>query len=542
MKKLVLLIIAFNFTNTVFAQRVYSLVPGIVVDSILKTKPNATKIAKDPISGHLFYATSGGNIYEVFIPTSGSSTDSLRYTSAQHGITTLQGLCFKDSIMFLCGNQWSTTTGIGMVVKGTLHSNNLRTWVNIATTAPYPTADINGDHGFAGVNIDPAKQHIYVSSGARTHLGEIRTNGGAWPNCREVPATTRIYKFPIDTTGVLLPNDSTLIDNSGFVFAYGTRNAYDMGWDGNNNLFAIDNSGERDDPEELNWLRYGKNYGYPWRMGNDYNPLIHSPYNVNNDVLVNHLSEGYQSGWFANDPTFPQIPNGTIFTDPVLNYGPDADFYRDSINGKVKNASDEGTFISSFTPHRSPLGLVFDKDSLLPTPYRGDALILSFMPGGDSTGYTPLSPWGGPCPFVDPVRDLLHLKLIYNAALDNYTMTATKIMFGFYLPVDAELVKDTLYVIENGGDIWRIIFPLYSGVQKNKNESSLVLYPNPASNNLQIKSNEKTIQIQVIDMFGIEILTTKENSIDISNLQEGIYFVNVKTNEGSLTKKIIVQR
>ncbi|MEP7168930.1 MAG: PQQ-dependent sugar dehydrogenase [Bacteroidota bacterium] len=265
--------------------------------------------------------------------------------------------------MYLCGNIWPATTGIGKVVKGILLPNGTRVWVDVVTTDPYPTANTAGDHGFAGVNLDPAGKYIYVSSGARTHLGEIRTNGGTWPGCREVPVTSRIFKFPVNTVGAVLPNDSALIDNSGYVFAWGTRNAYDMAWDGNDTLFAIDNSGERDDPEELNWLRQGKHYGFPWNMGGNNNPLRFSPYDVNLDLLVNHLSAGYMNGWFANDPAFPPIPSAIVFAEPVHNYGLVADFFRDSVTGLVKNAHDEATYITSFTAHRSPLGLVFDKDS-----------------------------------------------------------------------------------------------------------------------------------------------------------------------------------
>lgn len=118
-------------------------------------------------------------------------------------------------------------------------------------------------------------------------------------------------------------------------------------------------------------------------MGSNYNPLLISSYDVNQDPLVNHLCAGFINGWFAGDPSFPIIPNGISFIEPVRNYGPDGDFFRDAITGQVKNASDEGTYISTFTGHRSPLGLVFDKDSILPAPFKGDGFVLSFMPGGD---------------------------------------------------------------------------------------------------------------------------------------------------------------
>jgi len=543
-------IILIGCNLVIYAQRVYPLVSGISVDSIYKIQVGATKLAMDPLSGRLFYSTVGGEIYEIYNPVAGSATDSLRYTATNHGITFLQGLCFRDSSMYVCGNIWSSITSIGKIVKGTLQPNGTRIWVDVVTTDPYPSASSSGDHGFSGVSIDPSGMYIYVSSGARTSFGEIRTNGGAWPDKREVPLTSRIFKFPINSIGLILPNDSTIIDNSGYVFAWGTRNAYDMAWDSNDMLFAIDNSGERDDPEELNWLRQGKHYGFPWRMGGNDNPLRISPYNVNTDLLVNHLSGGYLAGWFADDPTFPSVPSGTTFMDPVRNYGNDADFYRDPITGKVKNASDEGAYITSFTAHRSPLGLVFDRDSMLAVPFRGDGFVMSFMPGGDSIGYTPLSPWGSPCPFVDPSRELVQLKLTYNAGFDNYTMTTSNVVEGFYLPVDAELINNALYVIENGGDLWKITFPLYTGIYEIERTNNLTIYPNPFQNSTTLKfdnPNKLKYSLTLYNIYGqivrvINNLTADKIEFERLNLINGIYFIKLESeNKALLTGKLIIE-
>lgn len=550
MKKLLsafLLLVIASFATPTYAQRVRPLVPGISTDSILKARPNASKLAWDAVSGHLFYTTSEGGIYEVYIPSMGAATDSLCYSAADHGITFLQGLYFRDSVMYICGNIWSATTTVGKVMKATLQANGSRIWTTVMSTVPYPDADAGGDHGFAGVNVDPAGNYIYVSSGARTHLGEIRTNGGAWPGCREVPITTRIYRFPVTITNLVLPNDSTAIDNSGYVFAWGTRNAYDMAWDANDNLFAIDNSGERDDPEELNWLRQGRHYGFPWNMGGNSNPLMTSPYDVNQDPLVNHLSAGYMAGWFADDPTFPVVPAGLTFTGPVRNYGADADFYRDPVTGHVKNASDEGTYITSFTSHRSPLGLVIDRDSTLAAPFRGDAFLTSFMPGGDSTGYTPLSPWGTACPFVDPVRDLLQLKLNYDAGIDNYTMTTQRIVDGFYLPVDAELVGGSMYVIENGGSLWKVNLPLYTGIHELSQNPAVTLFPNPANDQIQITGDAGRIKsISVFDLPGNTVLDDNAydgRPLNVSGLAKGMYIIAVRFEDNrSGSTKLIINR
>jgi len=49
-------------------------------------------------------------------------------------------------------------------------------------------------------------------------------------------------------------------------------------------------------------------------------------------------------------------------------------------------------------------------------------------------------------------------------------------------------------------------------------------------------------EICLHDLLGKQILSTKENDIDVSNLNEGIYFAQVKTVEGVITKKFVVQR
>ena len=49
-------------------------------------------------------------------------------------------------------------------------------------------------------------------------------------------------------------------------------------------------------------------------------------------------------------------------------------------------------------------------------------------------------------------------------------------------------------------------------------------------------------EITLLNVLGNEVISTKQKEIDISSLAEGIYFVQVKTAEGILTKKIIKQR
>lgn len=57
-----------------------------------------------------------------------------------------------------------------------------------------------------------------------------------------------------------------------------------------------------------------------------------------------------------------------------------------------------------------------------------------------------------------------------------------------------------------------------------------MIFPNPARDKLTIRNNREFSEIEVFDSYGKQIFKTiiesKEKSIDISNLRNGIYFIN----------------
>lgn len=81
------------------------------------------------------------------------------------------------------------------------------------------------------------------------------------------------------------------------------------------------------------------------------------------------------------------------------------------------------------------------------------------------------------------------------------------------------------------------------GVENNVYDNQIQIVPNRIKDLLQIQnpSNQKITTIQVIDTNGRTVLTQNsfENPIDISALQDGIYLVNITTDKGTTTQKII---
>ncbi|MEY2651963.1 MAG: hypothetical protein RLZZ321_1056 [Bacteroidota bacterium] len=536
--------IQFMLYELASAQRVQALTNDISVDSILLAKPWASKLALDPISKHLFYCGSNGNIYEVF---EAAQTDSLRFTNQDHSLTRLQGMCFMDSTLFLSGNIWYSTTGIGLIMKGILQPDGTRIWSTVLSTEAYPTSGPSGDHGFTGLNIDPQQQFLYFSSGSRTSFGEVQTNNGAFPGLREQALTSKIFRIPVSAENIYLYNDSTFLDTCGYVFAMGTRNAYDMAWNAQGHLFAIDNAGERDDPEELNWIQEGHHYGFPWRIGGNLNPLTNPNYNAAQDPLINPQNSAYLEGHFNADPNFPQIPSGLQFTEPLSNYGAAADYYKNETTGKIEKSSESGTPVKTFTPHRSPLGLVIDKNKALGSVYSGKGFVMSFMPGGDSTGFSPISPWGSPCPFVDPSRELVMMNLYFDSLNNDYAIQTSNLVTGFYLPVDAEQVGNSIYIIENNGVLWKIRFPA-PNVIPTCAEKGLFVYPNPSAAALNLyypnpNQQERYFELLTLDgklLYRSANFNTEFYKSETLNYPQGCYYIQLLTNGAILARQQLI--
>lgn len=88
-----------------------------------------------------------------------------------------------------------------------------------------------------------------------------------------------------------------------------------------------------------------------------------------------------------------------------------------------------------------------------------------------------------------------------------------------------------------------------AGIKQVKaNSKQFIVYPNPASSVMQLSVNGNRLEeLKVFDVFGrdvrYEIIDMRPNTakLDMSNLPDGVYFVQVKTNEGSSTQKFIVQ-
>src|SRR4051812_7662268 len=437
-----------------------SLNPNLQIRLVLNTT-NASgsasiRIARDPRNNDLYYSKFNGDIYRITLqPGNGASTSARLYGAADHGIPdSAQGMAIgPDGTIYLVGN-FTVNSGnstFARIVKGVPQSRGARVWSVLAQTDAYPRSRTAFDHVFNGIIVSPDGNSIFLNSGSRTDHGEVEDVGGVFPNTREVALTAKIFRLPATASNLSLPNDTNALRNAGYIFAEGTRNSFDFAFAPNGDLFATENGPDRDMSDELNWLRQGLHFGFPWRIGGADNPQQFSNYDPTTDRLLDPRFVGVGGGTYHNDPAFPPKPANLM--EPVINIGPDADKFRDPATGQVKDASDLGLTLSTFTAHRSPLGLVFDTVGAMDLSFRNHGFMLSFTPG-DPNGNSVAGP------FFDASQDLVDLQLT-NLGGTNYQTRVTKLVDGFTTPIDAEIIGNRVYVLEYSGNqgVWEITFP-----------------------------------------------------------------------------------
>ena len=75
--------------------------------------------------------------------------------------------------------------------------------------------------------------------------------------------------------------------------------------------------------------------------------------------------------------------------------------------------------------------------------------------------------------------------------------------------------------------------------------NSFNIYPIPTTNNLTVVAQDNNLtSLELVDLSGRLILKkefTQSTNLDVSKISKGIYYLNLSTSNGSLTKKIIVE-
>ncbi len=91
----------------------------------------------------------------------------------------------------------------------------------------------------------------------------------------------------------------------------------------------------------------------------------------------------------------------------------------------------------------------------------------------------------------------------------------------------------------------------YSAVQESILAADILVYPNPASSTINLRSQVSNLQataVEIYDLNGRKLLeknypaVSKSVEVDVSSLESGVYFCTMTTEQSSATKKLIIQK
>jgi hypothetical protein len=398
--------------------------------------PKPIRIDRDPMTGDVVYMNQDGKFWKVDLTSGVSTPTEASYTATGDH----RGMAFgPDGALYtlqVTGGQISATIRKGVMSGGT------RTWSTMAATATYPAGGTNFDHSFAGIIVSPDNQFLYFTSGSRSDHGEIEAAQ------REVPLTSAVFRIPVSSNNLTLPNDATALAQ--YLFADGTRNTFDLAFGPDGELFGGDNGPDIDLPDEINVLRQGKHYGFPWRFGAEANPVLDPQYVPAGDTRLHTGFQGVDQNKYVYDAQFPPAPAGVTFVDAIPNHGPDLDKYRANRTSAILKASTMGTTLAGVTGHRSPLGLAYDTKGALCGDYFKAGFMLSFGALIDVMG--------------DGGQDLALIN--FTKVGTDYEMKVTQLVTGLASPIDSVMIDNKIYVVEYGttaanpGGIVEITLPL----------------------------------------------------------------------------------
>ncbi len=169
-----------------------------------------------------------------------------------------------------------------------------------------------------------------------------------------------------------------------------------------------------------------------------------------------------------------------------------------------------------------------------------------------------------------PKWDATHAALLGFNTPDDYTVYDSIVIGGmpdseapaaFFQP-DIPL-KSLILVFENLQDIYKVSYHFYlasesaTGIEEISNPD-FVIFPNPAGNEFKVQSlpagqaglkfKVSRATVEIYDLNGRKLLEkqipkgTEEFTVDVSHLNSGLYFCRIRTEKGSVTKKLIIQK
>lgn len=292
----------------------------------------------------------------------------------------------------------------------------------------------------------------------------------------------------------------------------------------------------------------------------------------------------YQTGGYLNDVTFVDVKavnrSNNNYSDFVSSISVDADlgFYGDDYYGcdSVRNTmyfyngdnldEDEAGILGYGVnpPALGIVGLDVDLSSCAPL-YSGSSIAekWNIMNGLQPNGSSWLTPTANPTKYVysgnptiagewsapnDGVQpgDVRGIASFYHGTLNSGdTLTQT---YAITFAQNGNNLGNVTNLLNNSDEI-KMFYDNQSNVPCNgatwgiedKELIQFSLSPNPANSKISISSSAPIKEIILLDILGNRILSSTSNSIDISKLSNGVYFIYLETQDGQLLTREFIK-
>jgi hypothetical protein len=175
---------------------------GISLRKVVDAGAGSIRLARSPLDGALYALNPASGVYKISLAQPGAATLVARASTIVTDALPA-GMAFgPDGTLFVVANRAAGATRTrGVISKGTPAAEGF-SWQNFATTATYPLSNTPFDHLFNGIAVGPDGAYVFVNSGSRTDHGEVEANGAAYPDTREVPLTSAIFRLPADAANL----------------------------------------------------------------------------------------------------------------------------------------------------------------------------------------------------------------------------------------------------------------------------------------------------------------------------------------------------
>ena len=140
----------------------------------------------------------------------------------------------------------------------------------------------------------------------------------------------------------------------------------------------------------------------------------------------------------------------------------------------------------------------------------------------------------------------VHYELNGYNAMYNVNGVQSWFTFDEQTVVDGDFVKWGDYTIATEIAQWTYVWetPVQPvTIYDNVNEiaaATLSIYPNPATDRLFVDA-ENLKSVEIYDMTGRMVMTSFESVVDLRNIEAGVYFVTVRTDNAARTTKLVVK-